>query len=32
VEFSQLDIARKQADTWRTGLAALTTLLTGVLV
>jgi hypothetical protein len=32
LRFSQLDIARKQADTWRTGLAALTTLLTGVLV
>jgi hypothetical protein len=32
LKFSQLDIARKQADTWRTGLAALTTLLTGVLV
>lgn len=32
LKFSQLDIARKQADTWRTGLATLTTLLTGVLV
>lgn len=32
LKFNQLDIARKQADTWRTGLAALTTLLTGVLV
>jgi hypothetical protein len=32
IKFSQLDIARKQADTWRTSLAALTTLLTGVLV
>ena len=32
LSFSQLDIARKQADTWRTGLATLTTLLTGVLV
>jgi hypothetical protein len=32
LNFSQLDIARKQADTWRTGLATLTTLLTGVLV
>jgi hypothetical protein len=31
-QFSQLDIARKQAGTWRTGLAALTTLLTAVLV
>jgi hypothetical protein len=32
LKFSQLDIARAQADTWRTGLATLTTLLTGVLV
>jgi len=32
LEFSQLDIARKQADTWRTGLATLTTLLTAILV
>lgn len=32
LKFSQLDIVRKQADTWRTGLATLTTLLTGVLV
>jgi hypothetical protein len=32
LKFSQLDIARKQADTWRTGLATLTTLLTGILV
>lgn len=32
LKFSQLDIARKQADTWRAGLATLTTLLTGVLV
>jgi hypothetical protein len=32
LKFSQLDIARKQADTWRTGLATLTTLLTGVLI
>jgi hypothetical protein len=32
LKFSQLGIARKQADTWRTGLAAVTTLLTGVLV
>jgi len=32
LKFSQLDLARKQADTWRMGLAALTTLLTGVLV
>jgi hypothetical protein len=32
LKFSQLDIARKQADTWRTGLATLTTLLTAILV
>ena len=32
LKFSQLDIARKQADTWRTGHATLTALLTGVLV
>jgi len=32
LKFSQLDIARRQASTWRTGLATLTTLLTGVLV
>lgn len=32
LQFSQLDIARKQADTWRTGLATLTTLLTAILV
>jgi hypothetical protein len=32
LQFSQLDIARKQADTWRTGLAALTTLLAAILV
>lgn len=32
LKFTQLDIARKQADIWRVGLAALTTLLTGVLV
>jgi hypothetical protein len=32
LKFSQLDIARKQADTWRAGLATLTALLTGVLV
>jgi hypothetical protein len=32
LKFSQLDIARKQAETWRTGLATLTALLTGVLV
>ena len=32
LKFSQLDTARKQADTWRTGLATLTALLTGVLV
>lgn len=32
LKFSQLGIARQQASTWRTGLATLTTLLTGVLV
>jgi hypothetical protein len=32
LKFNQLDIARKQADTWRVGLATLTTLLTGVLI
>lgn len=32
LKFSQLGIARKQADTWRAGLATLTTLLTGVLI
>jgi hypothetical protein len=32
LQFGQLDIARKQAETWRTGLATLTTLLTGVLI
>jgi hypothetical protein len=32
LKFNQLDIARKQADTWRNGLATLTTLLTGVLL
>jgi hypothetical protein len=32
LQFSQLDIARKQADTWRVGLATLTTLLTAILV
>jgi hypothetical protein len=32
LQFSQLDIARKQADTWRAGLATLTTLLTAILV
>lgn len=32
LKFSQLDTARKQADTWRAGLATLTALLTGVLV
>jgi hypothetical protein len=32
IKFSQLEIARKRADAWRTGLATLTTLLTGVLV
>jgi hypothetical protein len=32
LKFGQLDIARKQADTWRVSLATLTTLLTGVLI
>ncbi len=32
LKFSQLDIARKQADAWRIGLGALTGLLTAVLV
>jgi hypothetical protein len=32
LKFSQLDVARARADTWRTGLATFTTLLTGVLV
>ena len=32
LQFSQLDTARKQADTWRGGLATLTTLLAAVLV
>src|SRR5581483_8941471 len=32
LKFSQLDVARARADSWRTGLATLTTLLTGVLV
>jgi hypothetical protein len=32
LKFSQLDVARARADTWRTGLATLTTLLTGILV
>lgn len=32
LKFSQLDIARKQAETWRTGLTALTALLTAILV
>jgi hypothetical protein len=32
LKFNQLGIARKQAETWRTGLATLTTLLTGVLI
>ena len=32
LKFSQLDIARKQADAWRIGLGALTALLTAVLV
>lgn len=32
LKFSQLDIARKRAETWRNGLATMTTLLTGVLV
>ncbi len=32
LKFSQLDIIRRQAETWRAGLATLTTLLTGVLI
>ena len=32
LKFSQLDTARKQADAWRNGLAALTALLTAILV
>jgi hypothetical protein len=32
LKFSQLDVARARADSWRTALATLTTLLTGVLV
>jgi hypothetical protein len=32
LKFSQLDAARKQAEVWRAGLAALTTLLTAVFV
>lgn len=32
LKFSQLDVARKQAEAWRTGLAALTALLTAILV
>jgi hypothetical protein len=32
LRFSQLDIARKQAEVWRAGLAALTALLTAILV
>jgi hypothetical protein len=32
LKFSQLDTARKQAEVWRAGLAALTTLLTAILV
>lgn len=32
LKFGQLDVARKRAESWRTGLATLTTLLTGVLV
>lgn len=30
LKFTQLDVARKQAETWRTGLGALTALLTAV--
>lgn len=32
LRFHQLDIARQQAETWRTGLAALTALLTAVFI
>ena len=32
LKFSQLDVARKQAEAWRTGLTALTALLTAILV
>jgi hypothetical protein len=32
LKFSQLDTARKQAEVWRAGLAALTALLTAILV
>lgn len=32
LKFNQLGVARKQADTWRAGLATLTTLLAGVLI
>ena len=32
LKFSQLDLVRKQADSWRAGLATLTTLLAGVLI
>jgi hypothetical protein len=32
LKFSQLDTARKQAEVWRAGLAALTTLLTAIFV
>jgi hypothetical protein len=32
LKFHQLDVVRKQADTWRAGLVTLTTLLTGVLI
>jgi ABC-type Fe3+ transport system permease subunit len=32
LKFSQLDIARKQAEVWRAGLAALTALLTAIFI
>jgi hypothetical protein len=32
LKFNQLDIARRQAEAWRAGLATLTTLLAGVLI
>jgi len=32
LKFRQLDVARQQAETWRTGLATLTALLTAILV
>ena len=32
LKFTQLDTARKQAEVWRAGLAALTALLTAVFV